>query len=136
MNITYNGNPPTRQHPEDAGADLTADHDAVIPARHSVIIDTGTAVQLHPGTVGIVASRSGHGFRHDITLANSIGVIDSNYRGNIRCKLINHSDHDYTVHAGERIAQLLILPVIAATFTPGTLNGSDRGTNGIGSTGQ
>ncbi len=116
-------------------------------------LDEGTTVTIAPGAraliptglsispessdvVAIIAGRSGLGVKKGVTLANGIGVIDSDYRGEIRVCLINRGDEPFEVSRGDRIAQMMFLPVLAATFLPvDQLDDTDRGTGGFGSTG-
>lgn len=99
-----------------------------------------TGVALSPessGFVAIIAGRSGLGAKHGVTLANGIGVIDSDYRGELSIWLINRSDEPYTVEPGERIGQLMFIPVFTANFIPcEELDETGRGVGGFGSTGR
>ena len=92
-------------------------------------------VTLAPG--GGVCSRSGMGTRHGITLSNSVGVIDSDYRGQLTVGLVNHGDVPYTIQPGDRIAQLMVLPILRPTLTVvEELDETERGSGGFGSTGR
>lgn len=134
MQIQVVGNVPQRAHSTDAGADLVAAHDVVVPVGQVVKVGTGTSVQLPPHTVGLVASRSGHGLKA-VGLANGVGVIDAGYTGEIGVLLQNSGKTTFRVKAGDRIAQLVIVPVMYATFEPvDVLPDSERGSNGFGST--
>ena len=126
---------PERAHDNDAGLDLKAPHDALIPAGHSVIIDTGVHVELPKNTVGMIKSRSGLLTRHNIV---TDGTIDEGYRGSIAVKLFNHSKgSDYRVHKGDKIAQLVVLPCLFPSIElVDDLTETDRGDNGFGSTGR
>lgn len=99
-----------------------------------------TGVSISPGrsdVVAIVASRSGLGVKHGIALSNGIGVIDSDYRGEIHVCLRNSSDVPYTINPGDRIAQLMFVPIFAAQFTVvDELDETERGSGGFGSTGK
>lgn len=123
-----------------AAADLRAMTDGpytLMPGeRHS--FPTGVAISSESsGCVAIIAGRSGLGIKHGITLSNGIGVVDSDYRGEIFVGLINNSDEPYTVEPGERIGQLMFMPVFAADFIPcKELDETGRGTGGFGSTGR
>ena len=101
-------------------------------------IPTGIAIAPETrGVVAIVAARSGLGFKHGIALANGIGVIDSDYRGEVCAVLQNFSREPFTVSDGERIAQLVIAPVDQPVIEEvGELDGTERGAGGFGSTGQ
>ena len=100
-------------------------------------IPTGIAIAPETrGVVAIVAARSGLGFKHGIALANGIGVIDSDYRGEISVCLHNKSDVAYTVNDGDRIAQMMFIPVLTANLIPADeLDDTARGAGGFGSTG-
>jgi dUTP pyrophosphatase len=99
---------PERKTPGAAGYDLKAAHGAVVPARGSAALSSGVVAVLDPGTVGLVLPRSGLAFRNRVT--SHIGVIDSDYRKEIGLLLYNNGDEDYTVEAGDRVAQLVIVP--------------------------
>ena len=87
--------------------------------------------------MALVCSRSGMGTRHGITLSNSVGVIDSDYRGQLTVGLVNHGDVPYTIQPGDRIAQLMVTPVVQPTVVPAdTLDETERGAGGFGSTGR
>lgn len=126
--------------PGSAAVDLrcAADSDVIIPPRGRALIPTGIAIEPETsGVVAILAARSGLSVKHGITLANGIGVIDSDYRGEISVGLINSSDVPYTVTPGERIAQLMFMPVLQAALIPcDELEDTVRGTGGFGSTGK
>jgi dUTP pyrophosphatase len=131
---------PERAHPSDAGADLKSSSktDIVIYPGETVLVDTGVAIKIPVGYVGLVFSRSGQGML-GVSLANSVGVIDSAYRGNIRVLLKNNGDDLYKIEAYKtKVAQLVIVPIMLAKFIPfeATWDDSDRGANGFGSTGQ
>ena len=84
-----------------------------------------------------MCSRSGMGTRHGITLSNSVGVIDSDYRGELTVGLVNHGDVPYTIQPGDRIAQLMVLPILRPTLTVvEELDETERGSGGFGSTGR
>ncbi|MGN0983843.1 MAG: dUTP diphosphatase, partial [Gemmiger sp.] len=102
------------------------------------MVPTGLAIEL-PGAdcVALVYARSGLAIKRGVTLSNCVGVIDSDYRGEIKVGLINQSDEAYTIQPGERIAQLCIAPVWQAAFQPAeTLSDTERGSGGFGSTGK
>ncbi len=123
-----------------AAMDLHACIDApvVIPAGKRAVIPTGIAIALpSAGFVALVFARSGLGIKHGIAPANCVGVIDSDYRGEIMVGLQNSSDADYTVQPADRIAQLMIAPVIQATVEMvDQLDDTARGAGGFGSTGK
>lgn len=125
---------PTRAHEDDAGLDLYAKEAQVIPAKESAIFDTGVHVELPAGTVGLIKSKSGLNVKFGLT---SDGVIDAGYTGSIVVKLYNNSGYDYKVKAGDKISQLVIVPVL--TPSPVLVNrfrDSERGDNGFGSSGR
>src|SRR5216110_1365501 len=106
---------PTYAMEGDAGADLYARSPVVIPARDNVLIDTGIGVSIPEGYFGLVRGRSSLATKHNIS-ANSSGVIDSGYRGPIKVQITSYGDNDYLVGAEDRIAQLIILPVMHANY--------------------
>lgn len=123
-----------------AGMDLSAciDEQIVIPAGKHKIIPTGIAISLPSNEyVALVYVRSSLGFKKGVTLSNSVGVIDSDYRGEIKVSLANLSDNDFTVNPGDRIAQLVITPVCIPNITvTDELSETERGDGGFGSTGK
>ncbi len=128
---------PVYAHPGDAGADLVAAEAAVIRPGRRATIGTGVSIALPDGFVAFVVPRSGLAARHGIGIVNSPGTVDAGYRGEIRVTVINTDESaEYTVAVGDRIAQLVVMPVSVARFIPvGTLPGSHRGVDGFGSTG-
>lgn len=123
-----------------AAMDLCACIDApvVIPAGGRTVVPSGIAIALPSADyVALLFSRSGMGIKSGISLSNCVGVIDSDYRGEIGVGLHNTSDTDYTVNPGDRIAQLMITPVIRPTIAlVDELPSSQRGAGGFGSTGR
>ena len=123
-----------------AGMDLHACVDApvTIAPRALVSIPTGLAIALPSAKyVALVFARSGLGIKHGVSLSNGVGVIDSDYRGEISVGLTNLSDVPYTVQPGDRIAQLAVVPVVqAALVQVDELDQTDRGAGGFGSTGK
>lgn len=123
-----------------AAADLCAVLDAplTMAPMQRVLIPTGLAIELPgPDCVALVYARSGLAVKHGITMANGVGVIDSDYRGELRVALINLGQEPYTIQPGERVAQLCIAPVWQAAFRPAeTLSDTQRGVGGFGSTGK
>ena len=101
-------------------------------------IPTGIAIALpSPDYAALVFVRSGMGFKHGIGLSNGVGVIDSDYRGEISVGLMNLSGEDYTIRPGDRIAQLMVVPVVQPTVTlADELDETDRGSGGLGSAGR
>lgn len=123
-----------RAHQSDAGLDLRSPICAVVPAHGSAVIDTGLHVALPELTAGLIVSKSGLNVKHDLT---STGLIDAGYTGSIRVKLYNHGDSDYQVRRGDKISQLLILPVIAPELElVSELEPTERGEGGFGSSGR
>ena len=123
-----------------AACDLTAATDTpiTVPAHGRCSIPTGIAISMeNTNTVAIVCARSGLAFKHALSLVNGIGVIDSDYRGEICVGLRNDADTDYIVQPGERIAQLMFMPCIQADFAIAEiLDETERGCGGFGSTGK
>ena len=123
-----------------AAMDLCAcvDGPVTVEPRALVSIPTGIAIALPSAEyVALVFARSGLGIRHGITLSNGVGVIDSDYRGEIRVGLTNLSDKAYTVAPGDRIAQLAVMPVVQARLEVcDSLDETERGQGGFGSTGK
>ena len=121
-----------------AGADLyaLAEAEILIPAGKTVFVSTGIAMEIPEGFVGLVFARSSMGAKRNLAPANKVGVIDSDYRGEIKVVLHNHGDTDQVVMPGERIAQLAIVPYLMAEFEECTsLSDTERGEGGFGSTG-
>ena len=121
-----------------AGADLCALLDAplTIPAGRSAMIPTGLFFEIPEGYEVQVRPRSGLAAKNGVTVLNTPGTIDSDYRGEIKVILINLGQSDFTINSGDRIAQMIIAPVIQASFTTvDQLNETDRGAGGFGSTG-
>ncbi|MGJ3509696.1 dUTP diphosphatase [Enemella sp. A6] len=123
--------------PGDAGADLSADEDVTLQPGERALIGTGIAVALPEGTVGLVHPRSGLAARHGITIVNAPGTVDAGYRGEIKVCLLNTDTREpFRVRRGDRIAQLVVQPVIRAEFVQvDELDVTERGTAGHGSTG-
>lgn len=125
---------PTRAHITDAGLDLYARETQIISARESAKFNTGVHIEIPVGYVGMLKSKSGLNVNHGIT---SEGVIDAGYTGSIVAKLYNNSGYDYTVNAGDKITQLVIMPILTPDLEEvDTLEETDRGTGGFGSTGR
>lgn len=130
---------PRRATAESAGLDLSAAIDAPVTIRRGEItpIPTGIAIQLDPGYVCLVFGRSGLGAKKGVLPANAVGVVDSDYRGELTVFLTCLKDEPYTVQPGERVAQMVILPVsMAEPVRVEELEESARGTGGFGSTGR
>ena len=130
---------PTYGSAQAAGADLRAclDQDVTIAPGETVFLPTGLAMEIPLGYAGLVLARSGLASKRGLAPANKVGVIDSDYRGEITVALHNHGSQPQTVSHGDRIAQLLIVPVLAPPFEEAeALSDTDRGTGGFGSTGK
>lgn len=140
---------PTRAHSTDAGLDLYAPADVVVPACYGerkgsgsvvfvkagmAVIDTGVHVEIPAGYVGMIKSKSGLNVNHNIT---SEGVIDSGYTGSMVVKLYNHGDNAVHIKKGQKISQLVLLPIITPELEQvDSLEATDRGDGGFGSTGE
>ena len=103
-----------------------------------VLVPTGLAIELPgPECVALVYARSGLSIKHGLCMANGVGVVDSDYRGELKVPMVNLGSEAYTIAPGERVAQLCIAPVWQAVFAPAeTLGDTDRGEGGFGSTGR
>jgi dUTP pyrophosphatase len=128
---------PTRAHDNDAGLDLYAAEGARMPPGARVSVGTGLAVAVPEGLAGLVLPRSGLALKHGITLINSPGLIDPGYRGEVRVVLLNTDQTmDYHCTPGDRIAQLLLVPIATASpLQADELDASTRGEGGFGSSG-
>ena len=135
---------PTRAHPYDAGLDLYTPVDVTVQHGHrglldelvfgSVTVDTGVHVEIPEGCVGFIKSKSGLNVKHGLTAE---GVIDAHYTGSIVVKLYNNNRKDYRFKAGDKIAQLVILPCVLLPLEQvDSLEETDRGDCGFGSTGR
>lgn len=131
---------PKRETPGSAGHDLRAciTEDMVIPAGGSIRLPTGIAIEMESANyVAIIAARSSMAAKYGVTMGNGIGVIDSDYRGEISVLLRNTSNTDFIVHPGDRVAQLLLMPVdLPEIVEVDELSQTERGTGGFGSTGR
>lgn len=131
---------PTYASDGSAGLDLRAcvDKTLLICAGQTHLIPTGIAIFIRdPGYAGLIVPRSGLGHKHGIVLGNLVGLIDSDYQGQLFVSCWNRSENEYTVDEGERIAQLVIVPVAQVAFNHVDSFGStERGTGGFGSTGK
>lgn len=122
-----------------AGADLYAclDGDVKIGAGQTAVIPTGIALELPVGYAGLIYARSGLATKQGLAPANKVGVVDCDYRGEVKVALFNHSGEERTVSCGDRIAQLVITPYITAVFEEkDELSETARGEGGFGSTGK
>ena len=128
---------PTYAHPGDAGADLVSSETLRLEPGQRALVGTGVSIALPDGHVAFVVPRSGLATKHGITIVNSPGTVDAGYRGEIKVTLLNtDAEHAYDIAQGDRIAQLIVMPVSRARFIPvDTLPESVRGEGGFGSTG-
>lgn len=125
---------PSRGHKTDAGLDLRTPRAVTVPAYESVAVDTGVHVALPHGCAGLLVSKSGLNVRHGIT---STGLIDEGYTGSIVVNLYNNKGEDYAFEAGDKISQLVVIPVVYEPLEQGSaFNATERGDNGFGSTGR
>lgn len=125
---------PTRAHECDAGIDLYTPYEFDIAGGESEIIDTGIHVEIPQGYVGMIKSKSGLNVKHDITCE---GVIDAGYTGSIVVKMYNHGNFEYHFNHGDKITQLVILPVETPDLTlVDSFTSTERGDSGFGSTGK
>ena len=129
--------PPEYAHAGDAGADLHSAEALTLAPGERRLVGTGVSIALPDGFAAFVVPRSGLAAKHGITIVNSPGTVDAGYRGEIKVALLNtDSAVPYDIAVGDRIAQLIVMPVTRAVFVPvETLPGSDRGQGGFGSTG-
>jgi dUTP pyrophosphatase len=128
---------PVPAHDDDAGADLLARDRTVIPAGEWRVVPTGIAVAIPAGYVGLVAARSGLAARLGVGVLNGPGVIDPGYRGEVKVILVNHGPAEVSFERGERIAQLVVMPLATARLQEvEELPDSTRGAGGLGSTGR
>jgi len=123
-----------KKHKSDAGFDLGSNQDVVVKAGTRMCIDTGVACAIPEGFYGRIAPRSGLAVKHGINVL--AGVVDSNYRANLGVVLHNTSDTDFVVNKGDRIAQLIVTPYLSPEVEEvSSLDETDRGTSGFGSSG-
>jgi dUTP pyrophosphatase len=135
--LLHGAEPPNYAHAGDAGADLVSTDDITLAPGERATVGTGVSIALPDGYVALVVPRSGLAAKHGITIVNTPGTVDAGYRGEIRVILLNtDATEPYTIAAGDRIAQLLVMPVTRARFIPvERLPGTERGAGGFGSTG-
>lgn len=131
---------PSKAHPGDAGFDLRAaipdDHIWVVGPGQTIVVPTGFVWAIEQGWCGMVCPRSGLAAKHRITVGNGPGIVDASYRGEVKVILHNESDRVFEFVRGERIAQLVLVPVaMGALGVVDTLSETDRGENGFGSSG-
>lgn len=129
--------PPRHAHEGDGGVDLRARESVVVDPGTRFAMPTGVAVAVPDGFAGLVTPRSGLAARHGVTVLNAPGLVDAGYRGEIEVILANLGDEPYRVERGDRIAQLVVVPVAVQEYEiVDTLPDSDRGEGGFGSTGR
>lgn len=128
---------PTYSHPGDAGADLSSAENLVLHPGERATVATGVSIALPAGFVAFVVPRSGLAAKHGITVVNSPGTVDAGYRGELKVTLLNTDLREpFTINKGDRIAQMIVMPVVQARFIPvDKLPESERGESGFGSTG-
>lgn len=127
---------PEYAHEGDAGLDLRVIEDIKIPAHQTVMAHTGIHVAIPDGCVGLLFPRSGYATKLGLNLANSVGVIDSSYRGEVCAALHNNSDVDIELEAGDRVAQLVVMPYVPCKLNiVEELDDTERGEGGFGSSG-
>lgn len=130
-------NVPSYSHPGDAGADLSSSEALTLAPGERATVGTGVSIALPAGFVAFVVPRSGLAAKHGITVVNSPGTVDAGYRGEIKVTLLNtDSSQPFEIAVGDRIAQIIVMPVTQARFIPvEKLPESERGESGFGSTG-
>src|SRR5512132_1202553 len=121
---------------EDAGMDLCAVEEVTLEPQAPRLVPTGLTIELPPGYEAQIRPRSGLALKHAISMPNSPGTIDPGYRGELRVLMINLGREPYTIHAGDRIAQLIVARYEAVEWIEGDLAGSRRGEGGFGSSGR
>ena len=128
---------PAYAHPGDAGADLVSAQSLRLEPGTRALVGTGVRIAVPEGFAAFVVPRSGLATKHGITIVNSPGTVDAGYRGELKVTLLNTDAHEpYDIAVGDRIAQLIIMPVVRARFVPvDALESSARGEGGFGSTG-
>jgi dUTP pyrophosphatase len=128
---------PTYSHPGDAGADLSSAEELILQPGQRATVATGVSIALPAGFVAFVVPRSGLAAKHGITVVNSPGTVDAGYRGELKVTLLNTDPSEpFTINKGDRIAQMIVMPVVQALFIPvEKLPESERGESGFGSTG-
>ena len=133
--ISPNGKIPSQKYDSDIGYDISASENITLKSNEVTLVNTGLAINLPKQCAGFVLPRSGLSTKHKITLINSPGLIDPGYTGELLIPLINHSDSDYEIKSGDRIAQLVLINTHSVDFKiVNTLPESDRSSGGFGST--
>lgn len=127
---------PRYAHEGDVGLDLRITETVTLEPMQKCVVGCGLAVEIPSGCVGLVFPRSGLAAKQGITLSNSVGVIDSGYRGEVCAALINQSYETVTLEAGTRVCQLVVMPYVPCELVPvDELSDTERGAGGFGSTG-
>ncbi len=136
--LNKNANIPTYGSEAAAGADLYAciDKPIIIKKGETVFVPTGLSMEIPEGLAGLIYARSGLACKKGLAPANKVGVVDSDYRGEIMVALHNHSKENYELQNGERIAQMVFTPYYVGIFKEEKLSDTKRGTGGFGSTGK
>ncbi len=133
--ISSNGKVPSQKHASDIGYDISATDDVTLISNEVTLVNTGIAINLPQQCAGFVLPRSGLSTKHKITLINSPGLIDPGYTGELLVPLMNFGDKDYSIKAGERIAQLVFVNTYGVDFkVVDSLPETDRSSGGFGST--
>lgn len=128
---------PERTRPGDAGYDLRTIETVTLAPGERRLVRTGVAIALPPGHAGLVTPRSGLAVRHGISMVNAPGLVDPNYRGELKVILVNLGSEPFTAEAGDRIAQLLVVPFASPQVTVvDELDDTERGAAGFGSSGR
>lgn len=141
VNFIYTGRfeAPKRQSKNAAGVDLfyNGDEEVILSQNETAKLATGVKVAIPNGYVGLLIQRSSLGFKYDAILSNCVGVIDSDYRGEIFAKIRNLSEQNLVIKPNERICQLVITPILISDWTQvEELDSTERGEQGLGSTGK
>ena len=124
---------PDRAHRDDAGLDLFSMVDCIVPAKGKAVIETGVHMDIPPGFVGLLTSKSGLMAKNNLTCR---GTIDAGYTGAIRAVVFNHGSEDFEIHAGDKVTQIVILPCATPSVSVvDSFTETERGDNGFGSTG-
>ena len=133
--ISPYGKVPSQKHTSDIGYDISASDDVTLKSNEVTLVNTGIAINLPQQCAGFVLPRSGLSTKHKITLINSPGLIDPGYTGELLVPLMNFGDKDYSIKAGERIAQLVLVNTYGVDFkVVDSLPETDRSSGGFGST--
>lgn len=133
--ISPNGKVPSQKHASDIGYDISASDDVTLKSNEVTLVNTGIAINLPQQCAGFVLPRSGLSTKHKITLINSPGLIDPGYTGELLVPLMNYGDKDYSIKAGDRIAQLVLVNTHGVDFkVVDSLPETDRSSGGFGST--